>query len=127
MKLPQKYVSRQQEIFQNYLTLIDEHIEDLLHGRIEKMHDLKDLAALLFIHPTHLSNVIKTHTGKHPCFFYEKKLIDIAKQLLKDPANSIGEVALKLTYDPSNFTKWFKFFEHITPTQYRKSLVNSFD
>ncbi|RYY32660.1 MAG: AraC family transcriptional regulator [Sphingobacteriaceae bacterium] len=123
MSLPQKYINRKEEIFQKYLALIDSHIDDILTGKVEEMYEMRDMAAELFIHPGHLSNVIKLHTGLHPCYFYEKKLIEIAKGLLQDPANSIADVARKLTYDPSNFTKWFKFFEHITPSQYRKSLV----
>lgn len=123
MPLPQKYINRKEEIFQNYLSLIDRHIEDILTGKVEEMYELRDMAAELFIHPGHLSNVIKLHTGLHPCYFYEKKLIEIAKGLLQDHNNSIADVARKLTYDPSNFTKWFKFFENVTPSQYRKSLA----
>ncbi|MBE9584970.1 AraC family transcriptional regulator [Mucilaginibacter sp. JRF] len=121
-KVPLKYLNRKEEIFRNYLHEIDKHIDDVLEGRVEEMFELRDLAALLFIHPTHLSNVIKQHTGLHPCYFYEEKLIAVAKNMLADPELSIADVARKLTYDPSNFTKWFKFFEHVTPSQYRKQL-----
>jgi AraC-like DNA-binding protein len=121
--IPKKYLSRKEEIFRQYLAVIDRHIDDILNGRVEEMYELRDIAGELFIHPTHLSNVIKEHTGKHPCFFYEKKLIEIAKEQLNDPANSIADVARRLTYDPSNFTKWFKFFENVTPSQYRKQLA----
>lgn len=120
--IPKKYFNRKEEIFQNYLQLLDGHIDDVLNGRTGVMYELRDFAGLLFIHPTHFSNVIKAHTGKHACFFFEEKLMAAAKQLLQDPANSIADVATRLTYDASNFTKWFKFFEHVTPSQYRKAL-----
>lgn len=118
-------ISRNEEIFQTYLTLIDEHLKDIVEGRTDTMFELRDLARRLFIHPTHLSNVIKEHTGKHPCYYYEQKLLAIAKSFLQDARYSVAEVARILTYDPSNFTKWFKAFEGITPSQYRAQLISN--
>lgn len=116
-------VSRNEEIFQTYLVFIDTHLKDILAGRQDTMFELQEIAKHLFIHPTHLSNVIKEHTGHHPCFFYEKKVLAIAKQLLGESKYAVADVARILTYDPSNFTKWFKAFEGITPSQYRKQLI----
>jgi len=115
-------MQRSEEIFKDYLRLLDRHLGDVLNGSAEEMMELREIASRLFIHPTHLSNVIKDLTGKHPCFFYEHKILDIAKDLLQDPDNSINEVARRLTYDPSNFTKWFKTYAGISPSQYRKQL-----
>jgi len=110
-------------ILQDYLAMLDQHLKDVLEGKTDKMFELQDIAALLFIHPTHLSNVIKEHTGHHPCYFYEQKILHIAKDLLKDPRHSIADVARTLTYDPSNFTKWFKTYAGISPSAYRKQLA----
>jgi AraC-like DNA-binding protein len=115
-------MQRSEEIFKDYLRLLDRHLEDVVAGDVEEMFELREIASRLFIHPTHLSNVIKDLTGKHPCFFYEHKILDIAKALLQNPDNSINEVARRLTYDPSNFTKWFKTYAGISPSQYRKQL-----
>ncbi len=115
-------MQRSEEILKDYLRLLDRHLEDVLAGDVEEMFELREIASRLFIHPTHLSNVIKDLTGKHPCFFYEHKILDIAKELLQNPDNSINEVARRLTYDPSNFTKWFKTYAGISPSQYRKQL-----
>jgi AraC-like DNA-binding protein len=116
-------MSRNEEILQHYLAVIDTHLEDLLSGRTDKMYELQDIAAHLFIHPTHLSTVIKQHTGHHPCFFYEHKILEQAKKLLQNKQYSVADVAYTLTYDPSNFTKWFKAFEGITPSQYRQQIA----
>ncbi|HEY5745260.1 MAG TPA: AraC family transcriptional regulator [Chryseolinea sp.] len=115
-------MQRSEEIFKDYLHLLDRHLEDVLAGTVEEMFELREIAARLFIHPTHLSNVIKDLTGNHPCFFYERKILEIAKDLLQNPDNSINEVARRLTYDPSNFTKWFKTYAGVSPSQYRKQL-----
>ncbi|HEY6900450.1 MAG TPA: AraC family transcriptional regulator [Puia sp.] len=116
------HFNRSAEILHNYLAVLDQHLKDILDGRADKMFELQEIAALLFIHPTHLSNVIKEYTGHHPCYFYEEKILVVAKDLLKDPHNSIADVARKLTYDPSNFTKWFKVYGGVSPSAYRKQL-----
>ena len=114
---------RSAEIHKDYLAILDQHLQDVLDGKTDKMFELQDIAALLFIHPTHLSNVIKEYTGHHPCYFYEQKILQIAKELLKDPRHSIADVARMLTYDPSNFTKWFKVYGGTSPSAYRKQLA----
>ena len=115
-------VTRSAEIFETYLVLIDQHLKDLLDGHTEEMFEIQDFAKQLFIHPTHFSNVMKEYTGKHACYFFEQKILKVAKEQLSDPRNSIAEVARKLTYDPSNFTKWFKAYAGISPSAYRKQL-----
>ncbi|MBC8032635.1 MAG: helix-turn-helix domain-containing protein [Chitinophagaceae bacterium] len=115
--------TRNDQIFQQYLELIDKHLEELLKGDTDTMLELQDFAKQLFIHPTHLSNVVKELTGHHPCYFYEKKLLITAKRLLDDASYSIAGVAAALTFDPSNFTKWFKAFAGVTPSQYRKGVT----
>lgn len=118
--LPKKILARQQEITAAYLSHIDQHLDDILSGKAEEMFEIRDFAALQFIHPTHLSNTIKLTTGKHPCFFMEEKLMEISRTMLRDTKLSVAEIAARLTYDPSNFTKFFKRFEGVTPKQYRE-------
>ena len=115
--------NRSAEILKDYLAILDQHLQDVLDGKTDKMFELQEIAALLFIHPTHLSNVIKEYTGYHPCYFYEQKILQVAKELLKDPRYSIADVARMLTYDPSNFTKWFKTYGGTSPSAYRKQLA----
>lgn len=115
--------NRPEELFNLYLNLINVHLEEILNGQQEEMYELRDFADKLHIHPTHLSNVIKEYSGKHPCYFYEKRLLEVSKDLLKNRDFSIAEVAKMLTFDPSNFTKWFKHFEGITPSLFRSRLL----
>jgi AraC family transcriptional regulator of adaptative response / methylphosphotriester-DNA alkyltransferase methyltransferase len=122
-KLPKKILFRQHEIFADFLKEIDIHLADILSGRATEMFHIKDFAEKLFIHPTHLSNTIKLTTGKAPCFFFEEKLMQISREMLAANKLPIAEIARKLTYDPSNFTKFFKHFEGITPKQYREQVL----
>ena len=119
--IPQVYVSRQAEILAQFQQVVERHLDDFVAGRVEKMHELQEIAALLCLHPVHLSKVIKLATGHHACHFYEQKIVLEAKKLLTDPALPIGEIARKLDYDVSNFTKFFKRFTGLTPSAYRKA------
>jgi len=120
MKIPQKILSRQDEITNNFLKEIDNHLADLLAGRVEDMFEIKEFADKLHIHPIHLTNTVKLATGNHPCHYFENKILEIARQKLEENELSINEIASLLTFDPSNFTKWFKKFQGVTPTRYRK-------
>lgn len=112
-------ISRQEEITSRYLNALDNHLSDLVEGRTGDMKEIQEIAELLHIHPTHLSNTIRLATGKSACYFYEHKIIDIAKSLLEQNTKSITDIAYLLTYDPSNFTKFFKSYVNKTPSKYR--------
>jgi AraC-like DNA-binding protein len=122
-KIPHKILARQHEITSDFMREVDKHLDDILAGRTTEMHEIKDLAGIMHIHPTHLSNTIKLTTGHSPCFYFENKILDKAKAMLGENKYSIGTIAQKLTYDPSNFTKFFKHFEGITPKQYREQML----
>ena len=126
MKTNPRVFSTQRTITASYLKALDNHLADLLQGRATEMLEIKGIAALLHIHPTHLSNTIRTATGQSACYFYEQKILDIAKTMLRENQLSISDIASLLTYDPSNFTKFFKHFTGKTPKQFREEwLANS--
>lgn len=114
---------RQKELTQQYIELLDQHILDLKEGKAQRALEIRDFAAELHVHPVHLSNTIKEVTGKSTCDLYEERLLKVAKELLANRSLSIAQVATQLTYDPSNFTKFFKHFSGMTPKQYRSSLA----
>lgn len=114
--------TRALEIVEKYQRVLDQHIDDLRHGRAEKTFEIQDLAELLHIHPTHLSNTLHQTLGQSPCDLYENRLLALAKELLEDTHKPVGDIARQLYYDPSNFTKFFKAYTGITPKQYRQNL-----
>jgi AraC-like DNA-binding protein len=113
---------RQKEIYDEYLRQLDAHMQELKEGKVERVLEIRELAALLHVHPVHLSNTIKEVSGKSTCSFYEERLLDLAKELLLTN-KTIAEVAAQLTYDPSNFTKFFKHYTGITPKQFRQKAM----
>jgi AraC-like DNA-binding protein len=117
--------TRPQELKELFIKLIDEHLDDLVHGRVTEMYEIEQFAELMFIHPTHLSNTIKDLTGTSPCGILQPKIIEIAQKLLSNPALPIRNVAFILSFEPSQFTKWFKRLTGETPKAYRSSLAKS--
>lgn len=111
---------RKKEIVHEYITRLDEHIQDLKNGKVERAMEIRDLAALLHVHPVHLSNTIKEVTGQSTCDLYEERLVRISKELLLTSNMTVAQIARQLTYDPSNFTKFFKHFTSMTPKKFRE-------
>jgi AraC-like DNA-binding protein len=60
-------------------------------------------------------------TGHSPCHDYQLRILAVAQQLLRDTDQPVAAIAAMLTYDPANFTKFFKrFAAGCTPKQYRE-------
>jgi len=53
--IPQVYVSRQAEILAQFQRVLDSHLDDFLAGRVEQLYELREIAAVLCLHPVHLS------------------------------------------------------------------------
>ncbi|WP_159470506.1 AraC family transcriptional regulator [Dyadobacter sp. 3J3] len=122
MKYVEKNISRRKnDIAKQFLFVLDKHLAELKAGQVEKSFELKEIAALLFIVPNHMSDIVSEVLGKSPCEIYETKLVEISKEILENSKMTINEIARTLDYDPSNFTKFFKHFTSLTPSQYRKS------
>jgi AraC family transcriptional regulator of adaptative response / methylphosphotriester-DNA alkyltransferase methyltransferase len=117
--------TRQRQILEQYLAALNIHIQELKAGQAVKILEVRDFADLLHIHPGHLSNTIQQVLGQSPCDLFENKLIEVAKSMLLSTDLSIGEIARQLTYDPSNFTKFFKHFCGITPKQFRRESLKN--
>jgi AraC family transcriptional regulator of adaptative response / methylphosphotriester-DNA alkyltransferase methyltransferase len=120
--IPKKILARQHEIYAGFLREIDQHLADLVAGRATEMFEIRDLAGILCIHPTHLSNTIKLVTGNPPCQDFQLRILAVAQQLLRDSDRPVAAVAATLTYDAANFTKFFKRFGGCTPKQYREQV-----
>jgi AraC-like DNA-binding protein len=122
MPVVQSKTSRPRQLKDQYDNLIDKHLADLVNHNAVEMLEIEDFANLMFIHPTHLSNIIKEITGISACGVYQHKIMKTALMLLADRKKSIRDIALLLTFEPSQFTKWFKRHYGMLPKQYRQNL-----
>ncbi len=86
----------------------------------DKQIDIKELAAILFTHPSHLSRKFKKETKMTITAYQQKIRMHQAKHLLKNESMPIEEVAWMVGYeDSSYFTRVFKQETGYTPSQYR--------
>ncbi|WP_225554488.1 helix-turn-helix domain-containing protein [Sphingobacterium bovistauri] len=66
---------------------------------------IQDVARIMNIHPTHLSNTIKEATYKSPCDICNEKTINVAKKILENSEMTISKIANILTFEPTNISK----------------------
>lgn len=114
-----QYNSRQTELGKKYLDFLDQHIEDVISGKLQEFYSIREIASIFAISHNHFTDSIKLVLGHHPCYFYDDKIIEKAKQLLMTDQMIPADVARKLTYDPSNFSKFFKRWTGETPGAYK--------
>lgn len=112
-------VSRKEQLTRDYLALVDRHLDDLLAQRVSDMLELNQIADTLCVSHKHLIAVVKETRGEHPCHFYVQKIIERSKELLQDSDLPAAEIARLLSYDPSNFSKFFRKYVGKTPGQFR--------
>ena len=115
-----KASARGKEITNDYFTFLDNHIADVVSGTVSDFLEINQIADALYVSPNHLSDTVQQATGNHPCHFYDLKIIEQAQKMLTETDLSIAEIARKLTYDPSNFSKFFKKFNGQTAGEYRR-------
>jgi AraC-like DNA-binding protein len=114
--------SRSKDITLKYFQFLDHHIEGVVNGNVLEFMELNQIASELAISHQHLTDTIRKETNHHPCHFYDEKIIFKAKELLKNKDLSIAQISLSLTYDPSNFSKFFKKWTGMTPGQFREKV-----
>ncbi|WP_426478275.1 helix-turn-helix domain-containing protein [Chryseobacterium sp. CBSDS_008] len=114
-------MKRSEEITHQYFTFLDHHIQEVISGTVPEFMELNEIAGELAVSHKHLTDTIKKETGQHPCSFYDEKIIDQIKQMLITSDKSIAEIARIFTYDPSNFSKFFKKMTGFTPGNFRNS------
>lgn len=120
-KTAQTITKRSREITASYLQFLDRHIADLVSGQVDDFMEINEIAKALFVSHQHLTDTVQKETGHHPCHFYDLKIIEQAQEMLRTTGKSVSEIARILTYDPSNFSKFFKKITGKTPGQYRQA------
>lgn len=115
---------RVEELTAAYFAFLDKHLSELVAGEATEMLELSEISRELCVSHQHLIAVIQQSSGNHPCHFYDFKILSVAQNLLKDTSLPVAEIARRLTYDPSNFSKFFKKYAGETPGQFRKKQLS---
>lgn len=92
-----------------------------LAANISSEVSLAEISQSCHLSPSHFSRVFKTTTGLSPFAWRQWYRIEVAKQMLRQPENSVAEIALACGFsDQSHFTRAFSRRTGSTPTGWRR-------
>jgi AraC-like DNA-binding protein/quercetin dioxygenase-like cupin family protein len=98
-----------------------EKFQDLLVKECPRLHKVNDFAGLLNTTPQNINAICRKHSGKTASELITSQLLLEAKRYILHTENTINEIAFNLSFnDPSNFVKFFKKHENLTPVQFRE-------
>ena len=97
-------------------------LTDLIYIQIsDSSLNAEKLADKIFMSPSQLNRKLKSITGFTVANYVLQTRMERAKRLLASTDAPVGEIASKCGFeDQSHFTRAFKQFAEITPTQYRR-------
>lgn len=112
---------RSSQIVKTFKQTLEKHYRELAESTSLQQFKAKDYAEILNIHPTYLSTVIKSKTGKTVSHWITEKTLGQAKALLTNSTASVKEISYKLGFlETAHFSNFFKKNAGINPSEYRK-------
>ncbi len=99
---------------------LTQRYQESLSQHLSRFHSVEAFADFLQVSPNHLNKVVKASTGKSAQqLLIEMRLLE-AKVLLKQSDLSMSEITERIgKNDSSDFSRFFKLHEKITPLAYR--------
>lgn len=93
----------------------------LLDENIKKSRSVKYYADILAISTKKLNSILRNYNGKRAKEYIEEKIIRESKKLLIESPDTIKQISFAMGFtEPTNFNKFFKKYNAITPLQYRE-------
>lgn len=104
----------------NQLQPVYERFVQLLVKECPRLHKVNEFADLLNITPQNLNIICRKQAGESASEIITNQLLLEAKRYILNTINTINEIADILSFtDASNFVKFFKKHENITPIHFR--------
>jgi AraC-like DNA-binding protein len=108
------FVSSQQILLHRFVQLVNNFY-------LEK-RTIEEYAGMLNVTPNHLSQSIKSASGKNALSFISERLLTESKSLILFTNFSMAEIAYRLNFsDPANFGKFFKKHTSLAPLDFKKA------
>jgi len=89
---------------------------------------LEEVSREVHVSPYYFSKLFKEQTGDNFINYLTLRRVETAKQLLADGRRNIKTICNEIGYnDPNYFSRLFKRFEGVTPTEYREQVLKVTD
>lgn len=87
---------------------------------------VSDIADFLGVSCSYLSRIFKAEMGKSPLEYINEYRIEMSKKLLKSNDYTLTKISSIVGYnDVHSFIRFFKKYEALTPSEYRKSIIGT--
>ncbi|GAB4003769.1 hypothetical protein GCM10028808_00020 [Spirosoma migulaei] len=104
-------------------TLLLKKFQAKINECFRELHEVSDYASMLHISAGHLSEVVKTQSGKPAIKHIHERLVLEARRLLFHTPHSLKEIAFDLGFsEASYFNRFFKRETGVTPADYRTTI-----
>lgn len=121
--LSRLYTEQYQSIDSSADQLLVKRFQAKIDESFHELHEVGDYASLLHISAGHLSEVVKTQSGKPAIKHIHERLVMEARRLLFHTTNPMKEIAYDLGFsDASYFNRFFKRETGDTPAGYRSKI-----
>ena len=99
-----------------------ERVKEFLHGNFSEPFIYEDVAKVAGVHPVHLARVFREQNGCTIGEYVRRLRVDFALRQLSETENPLSEIAAAAGFaDHSHFTRTFKAYIGLTPSEYRKN------
>lgn len=106
--------------------LMVKRFKQLIEEKYQLNKTVSEYAEWLSVSPNHLSETVKTLTGRTPTDLINDKMILEIKRLLIHTELSVSEIAYQLNFtDQSYFSRYFKKQTGLSPGEFRAQTIKS--
>ncbi len=122
------YISRIYERqYENFMPVANRELlirfQQCIEANYRRLHEAAAYARLMNISTSHLNNLVQAQSGRSTITHIHERLVLESKRLLFHTTLSVKQIAFELGFkDDSYFNRFFKRYEHVTPTAYRSNI-----
>jgi AraC-like DNA-binding protein len=112
---------RPDRLVSGFLQLLNNQFPIDAPDTVVRLRNPGDFAELLHVHVNHLNHTLRKLTGKSTSVIIQERILEEAKDLLKNSDWNISEIANSLGFEyVQHFSQFFKKYTQNSPGEYRK-------